>query len=245
MNDARPDASARGAADAFAHRLTETLTAFVGNPVPVESQELGSKLSIRPEHGPVRLSIGDVALLSLDILYRCRWNEQEKYLSTVESWVKVFPGPGTRGEPLFRYEYDRETVPGLPSAHLQIHAHRDSFTHIMALAGAAGAKRRSPDPRGGTDAARLSNIHFPLGGDRFRPCLEDVLQMLKAEFDVATGPTWEATLRRRRLDYRLTQLRATVDDHPETAALEIERLGFHVTRPDPPISPRIDRISAF
>jgi hypothetical protein len=42
----------------------------------------------------------------------------------------------------------------------------------------------------------MSDLHFPVGGSRFRPSLEDVLDMLVRELGVDHEPGWRDALAR-------------------------------------------------
>ncbi|MGL5829053.1 MAG: hypothetical protein ACRC0L_05725, partial [Angustibacter sp.] len=97
---------------------------------------------------------------------------------------------------MFRYEFVRDLKGELPSAHLQIHAHRSQVGFAMGMAAQRRAARRGSTGRGMTEEAELKRIHFPLGGSRFRPCLEDVLEMLVTEFDIDRTDAWEEALAR-------------------------------------------------
>lgn len=75
---------------------------------------------------------------------------------------------------------------------------------------------------------RPSQLHLPLGGPRFRPALEDVLEMLVVEFAIDRSAEWRSSLREGRSLWRDTQLRAAVADNPEAAVEALTELGFSV-----------------
>jgi hypothetical protein len=68
----------------------------------------------------------------------------------------------------------------------------------------------------------MESLHLPVGGDRFRPCLEDVIEFLVVEcrFDCQVG--WRTVLEAGRERWRRMQTR--------TAALRA--LGYAVAAPD-------------
>lgn len=68
-------------------------------------------------------------------------------------------------------------------------------------------------------------------GIAFRPCLEDVLQMLILEFGLDTKPDWLAAVEKGRARWRDIQLRAAVRDAPESAAEDLRGLGYEVIPP--------------
>jgi hypothetical protein len=134
---------------------------------------------------------------------------------------------------LFRFEFVRSAPPTVPTSHIQVHAHRDAIAYVMTRCGTVGrrAKRRSREMASGTAIPRLADLHFPTGGNRFRPCLEDVLQMLILELGVDAEDGWQEALAKGRQQWRLNQIGASVRDSPETAARVLRELGYDVSPP--------------
>lgn len=94
--------------------------------------------------------------------------------------------------------------------------------------GSRRARRRSV-----ADAVpHLSALHFPLGGARFRPAIEDVLQMVIEEFGVDHAAGWRGVLERAREDWRVLQLKSAVRDDLESAAEVLRDHGYSVQRSD-------------
>lgn len=229
MNPASsPPEDLEAQAQGFAQRLSELVSAFLGRPLPFEATQLDDKFSVKPSE-VIPVTVGGRGLLSVDAWFRCTWDHAGRYLRVDESSIKVHGGPKASGDPIFRYEYERGTSEDLPDAHLHVHAHRDHLVMAMALAGEAGARRRSTSDimRG----ARMATLHFPVGGSRFRPCLEDVLQMLSSEFGAECGDDWAATLARSRDEYRRNQLAAATRDCPSEAARTLRAMGYEVHPP--------------
>lgn len=81
-------------------------------------------------------------------------------------------------------------------------------------------------------------IHFPLAGARFRPCLEDVIELLINEFGVNAQPGWQNAIRCGRIAWRHIQLAAAVRDDPETARSALQEL----TQDAPTAEDRLARI---
>jgi hypothetical protein len=133
-------------------------------------------------------------------------------------------------QPLFRYEFDRAAYETVPTAHLQIHAHRDAFTWVMTRAGRRSkrARARAAETQ---KTPSMHEIHFPLGGRRFRPALEDVLQMLVEEFGIDAVDDWRELLADGREHWRRQQVRASIRDAPDDAAAALEMLGYKVSPP--------------
>lgn len=235
-----------GQAQAFARRISDSVSAFVGSPIPFSATASGSKFVVTDDQGGVVLQLGGAARLALEVNYRCELDSSGTYLKVLTSRVAIYAGARAKGDPLFRYEYVYNQVTGLPAAHLHLHAHRDQFTQVMTMASQQGARRREPKPGAEFEAARLANVHFPLGGHRFRPCLEDILRMLAEEFGVHTGSTWEQAERAARLEWRRQQSASVVRDCPSEATRVLRELGYVVQDPaEGPVVDNLERLLAL
>src|SRR5699024_12000607 len=78
---------------------------------------------------------------------------------------------------------------------------------------------------------RSGDLHFPLGGARFRPALEDVLQFLIAQLGVRAEEHWRDAARESRRTWRGRQLASAVRDNPAGAASALSALGYVVRPP--------------
>lgn len=203
----------------FTAQLADTVSRFLGRDCAFSCSALESgRFNVSDGGTGVVLLIEDTALLTLTIDINCFWDSRETYLAVETSSFKVFAGRQA-GEPLFHYDYLRQpTSPDIPCAHLQVAAHRDEFTYAMAYGGTASrrARKRGEQPPG--KAPRISAVHFPLGGPRFRPCLEDVLAMIREEFGIDTAADWKTVINEGRAAWRRMQVAAAVRDCPEEAA---------------------------
>ncbi|MBU5422211.1 hypothetical protein KQI48_06000 [Cellulomonas hominis] len=119
----------------------------------------------------------------------------------------------------------------IPAAHLNVHGHRDELVFAMMAAGARlRGRARASDVRRGR-VPRVATLHFPLGGHRFRPAFEDVLEMLVREFGLDTRDGWREALDASRRRSREVQLRAAVREDPASAAAVLGDLGWSVVAP--------------
>lgn len=118
---------------------------------------------------------------------------------------------------MLRIEYDRDAV-SKPEAHVHLHAESVELGWRYGTAG-------RPLPR-------LAEIHFPVGGRRFRPTIEELLLFLDRE---KLFNDWRRSWRRVLLDslgdWEARQARATVRRHQEAAISELEALGYTITPP--------------
>lgn len=118
--------------------------------------------------------------------------------------------------PIVRYEFDRHprTTPG---AHL--HVHSDSVPLALSL---------ERNGRGATGFEQ-SKIHFPLGGHRFRVCLEDVIQLAVDELGFVARDSWQEHVANGRAKFRQKQAATVIRHHHELAAATLRELGYSVS----------------
>lgn len=224
----------------FAEDLTRTVQSVVPDCDPFTAVITDRLVSVRqsPREG-VTLRVDGKPLLQLKATFRCGMDRDGDYLAIEKSGFEVLPHSGR--QPIFRYEYVRDNRDA-PVSHAHLHAHRDAFTYLMAKAGVSTkrAKRRAT-----TDGIpQIQDLHFPLGGHRFRPCLEDVLETLIEEFGVDQEPGTMDALRAGREAWRRTQTKSVVRDDPASAIDVLRNLGYEVEwasdEPEPPV--RRDRL---
>ncbi|GAA2004197.1 hypothetical protein [Brevibacterium samyangense] len=229
----------------FADDLTDTVRAVVDDAAPFVATKVSgvARVSVRqsPSEG-IPLKVNGDPLLTLLVSYECCLDGAEQYLAVEKSEVRVFAGAKTSREPLFRYEYDRKAT-RVPAAHIQIHAHRDAFTATMIRAGMStprGTRRARSN-----EVPSVSELHFPVGGHRFRPGLEDVLEMLIDEFGIDGASEARKALRAKRVEWRRKQTRSAVRDDPESAVEVLRSLGYSVsfTGDGPLPEPNLHRLS--
>ena len=227
-------------AQRFAADLTATVQAVVGGHVEafgaraLHRQGL-DHVSVRQEpRTGIPLTVDGAPLLNLTAEYYCVWDSPGQYLAVDESAVKVYAGAKAAGEPLFRYEYLRAATGDVPGAHVQIHGHRDALTFVMTRAGLGSPRGQRLAGRVAQGAAvpQMSDLHFPVGGSRFRPSLEDVLDMLVRELGVDHEKGWREALAVGRERWRRMQIRAVVRDAPGEAVAALQQLGYEVRLPD-------------
>lgn len=138
----------------------------------------------------------------MELSYRLCLDPEGEYLTVVSSYVGLYANDQARSL-LCHVDYERNKPHGYPEAHLQVEAES-----------AALAAWRLTD---GTTDRVLRDLHFPVGGRRYRPALEDVIEFLIAEKLAAPRKGWEAVLNSSRDDFRRRQLRAAIRRDLETA----------------------------
>lgn len=191
----------------------------------------------------ITLCVDRVPILYLGVSFRCTWSADRSFLAIEESTFDLSTKDSP--EPLLRYDFLRAPSGHIPGAHINVHAHRDEMVFAMVAAGSqdrALLRQRAMDSG---KMPRLANLHLPVGGHRFRPSLEDILEFAIAEFGIDCLPTFRTALDDGRARYRRRQLMAAVADDPESAAEELRRIGYSVIGSDAPRPPRADRIRAW
>lgn len=194
----------------------------------------------------IPLTINDQHRLNLRVKYHCCWDARSRFLAVEKSFYHVYvkPSGGREPEVLYRVEYLRQVKPSVPASHMQIHAHRDEFTFFLIHADRK-SRAAERDKRG--KIPRIADFHFPTGGHRFRPCLEDVLENLIVEFGVKPRDGWRAAVNAGREDFRIRQLKTVVRDRPQEAAEALRGLGYTVEPPEEghPPRPEPDKFLAY
>lgn len=244
----RLDALERRAAE-FADELTATVESVLPKTdgrfkVLATSTAGRERVTLRQERrAGFSLTVGDEPLLRLVVNYRLSWNGSQQYLAVEKSEFKIFAEGST--VPLLRFDYLRDPSPMVPSAHVNVHAHRDEVVYAMMRAGDHG---RGPDRARAVAEGRVPafrELHIPLGGHRFRPCLEDVLQMLLVEFGLDRKPGWQRALQAGRRRYRTQQLRVAATDDLTAIVDLLREMDFRVISPATMPEPRVDRLTAY
>ncbi|MDY5147642.1 hypothetical protein R6G73_01915 [Actinotignum sanguinis] len=102
-----------------------------------------------------------------------------------------------------------------------MHAHRDEWTHALLLGGhhSRRSRRRTKNE---ARTPRISDVHFPVGGRRFRPCLEEILLFVIDEFGVQCTPQARAALQQGMQKWEEIQLKAVVRDNRASVLQALE-----------------------
>lgn len=161
----------------------------------------------------IDLTVDSKPVLGLAFSFSCTRSPQG-FLTVEDSSIILSPSQeAASSEPFFHYDYVRDHRGDIPAAHINIHASNDSLTRVMLQCGLKKrGKRRRKDFVDRGVFPTVSTLHFPLGGNLFRPSLEDVLEMAVYEFGIDTRDDWHEALVASRLAYRTIQYRALVRD---------------------------------
>jgi hypothetical protein len=114
---------------------------------------------------------------------------------------------------LVRYDYERDNADDYPSAHLQVCATSEAWEEVTRSYGAKGRE--------------LEQLHHPVGGRRYRPTLEDLIEFLVTGQLAEKRRGWEKHIQRGRAGFENRQLMAAVRRNPG-AAIAILRDEGHI-----------------
>jgi hypothetical protein len=138
----------------------------------------------------------------LSLSFRLTADVDRRYLMVESSFMGLFVDAQLE-EPVLHYDYERDKGDGYPEAHLQVCASSEPWDALCAAT------------RG--DERPLARLHLPVGGRRFRPTLEDLIDFLLAEQIADAHTTAVSAVEEGRERFRKLQLRAAVRRDPETA----------------------------
>ncbi len=205
----------RESAGSFAAEIQALLDGVLPGERSVNVEKQGQRFMVNTRPAWLPLMVKNQCLAELELWIACCADSSGGYLAVQES---AFSLRSTLDrEPLVRLEYDRSARTA-PAAHWQLHAERGAFSHLL-----AHAEAKSPHS--------LSSLHLPVGGARYRPCLEDFLQFLICECGVDRKDDWKGVIENGRQRWRLRQISTLVRDAPAEAARVLKELGYQIELP--------------
>lgn len=214
------------AARDFAQELQDLLSSVlpISDGVPLGDRQVqvlfsDGRYAIRvgtAAHGKIVLTKNGKGVGYLRVLFQCTSDTTQTYLAVHKSTFELLGGFDKT--PIARLDFIRDAYT-VPAAHWNIHAERGTVSHLLG--------RMNPEHSG-----VLSGLHFPVGGARMRPCLEDFLQFLLQEFRIDVLREAPAVLAEGRERWRRRQIGALVRDAPEEAVRVLTELGYDVIPPE-------------
>ncbi|MFT4215181.1 MAG: hypothetical protein QM622_10465 [Microbacterium sp.] len=212
----------------FARELGETLAATLPQApsVDVQAVEGAGTFIVQPSHpdgsvARVPLFVNGSKLAELSIVMYLDMDWTGAFLKNVRTDCAAYSVLDR--QPLFRMDY-RADMQTAPIAHWQFHAERGALTHLLSMA-------QAHRPKSVESPHLLSRLHFPVGGERFRPCIEDVIQFLIEECGVDSVQGWHKVVQAGRERWHRIQLRTVVRDLQQEAADILAREGWTVLPP--------------
>jgi hypothetical protein len=167
---------------------------------------------------PVWLLKDGEHVADLDLSFKCALDGSRGYLAVRKSSFQLRSVRPKEGLPLLRLDFDHK-MHSAPVAHWNVHGERGATSVLLS--------RCNPGHVG-----LLSQVHLPVGGVRYRPCLEDFLELLIVEFNFDVNTGWKAAVVAGREKWRMLQLRTAVRDSPADVAEVLRGLGYNVVAPD-------------
>ncbi|MBE7365681.1 hypothetical protein INS43_10950 [Corynebacterium aurimucosum] len=160
----------------------------------------------------------------LEASYSMCENSSGKHLAVAASSFKICYRQSKKQPPIVRFEYERDAQ-NKPVSHF--HFHSDSVALGLLLA-STGQKDK---------AFQQQNIHFPMGGHRFRVCLEDVVELVIREFGIEALEGWELHVLAGRERFRESQKKAIIRANAPLAIEVLRELGYAVPEIGPNSGP--------
>ncbi|MEU8832379.1 hypothetical protein [Streptomyces sp900116325] len=162
---------------------------------------IGSGLSksnpTQPTGFPLRVD-GKRPRAWMNLSFQVRMDDELTYLTIHSSYCGIFADEELENC-LCHFDFEREKE-RYTSAHLQVHGHSPALALLN---------------RGNDSKRTLDKLHFPVGGKRFRPSLEDIIEFLIAERLVDAKAGYEEVLELGRERFQVKQLRAAMRRRPE------------------------------
>jgi hypothetical protein len=203
----------------FTNDLSDLLNATVCNGPRLKSlvfpdyTVVGYKIdqfNVRGEGVPLR--VRRTPKFYLGVSLRLQPDREGEHLMVHSSALVLATEPViTNDNILLHYDYQRDKDDGYSEAHLHICATSDAWEEA--------GRRHDGDVR------LLHKLHLPVGGRRFRPTLEDIIEFLVVEELVEARAKWAEALDDSRENFREKQLRAAIRRRPDVALDQLRRDG--------------------
>lgn len=208
----------------FAQEVQDLLDSILPCPETVSPEDrqvqvpfIDGRYSVRvaADHGKIVLTKDKVHVGHLRVTFQCTSDTAQTYLAVHKSTFELL-GFSDR-QPIARLDFVRDAHTA-PAAHWNIHAERGTVSRLLG--------RTNP-----AHAGVLSALHFPVGGARMRPCLEDFLYFVILEFQIDVFSDALAVLAEGRERWRRRQVGTLVRDVPDEAVRVLRELGYGVSVP--------------
>lgn len=174
-----------------------------------------NKLDLTGE--PIPLTIGRApATLHLSVLHKFGLDSTGRFLMNIASTYSLeVAGPE---QTVLTWDYVREPPNEYPPAHMHMYGESEV---LRAMFDACGVKPER----------QTRDLHIPVGGKRYRPALEDIVEFVIRERLVKAHSGWEKKLTKARDAYRRRQLKAAVVADQVAAAEALGDEGWTLQPP--------------
>lgn len=177
-----------------------------------------TKKDFKPKLIPLTLGARK-AHASLMVAYVLVLDPEGEYLSVSKSQFGLYldEHPSEKPELLAHWDYERQPTHGYPAAHVQVNGEASHFDRLCDLARERLGRDCPPRPMG--------HLHLPVGGRRYRPSLEDVIEFLILENLVDCRAGWKEVIETHREIWEARQLQAAVRRLPQLAIDQLRADG--------------------
>lgn len=215
-----PPADLATQARGFAQKVTDLLNATITDGVTfsaVIGRRSGTlvlgrgvtKTHLDPQAAPLTLGPRDPSAW-LWVAFILGPDPEGEYLTVFKSGFALY-ADSDRERMLLHYDYEREPAHSYPPAHVQVHGTADDLSAL--------SERRSGRRK------ELKDFNFPVGGRRYRPSIEDVVEFLVTEDLADARPEWRDAITDSRRRWEDRQLRAAVRRNPGAVLDQLRRDG--------------------
>lgn len=161
---------------------------------------------------------GSRPLIFLYLVHTYELDPEGVYLTMSASTMSLYTSPQMGDEELVvAIDYVREPVNRYPCSHLHVAGERDDLDGLYL----GTERKRRP----------LRDLHLPVGGKRFRPTLEDLIDFMVTEEMVIPRPQWRSVVELHRAEWESTQAKAAVRRCQDDAARALREAGWIVRPP--------------
>ena len=167
---------------------------------------------------PITVRKSNSDRLNLECRYRLCTNSSGQHLAVEASTFAIRFKSAKSFVPIVRFEYDRDAR-SKPASHFHFHADSTPLGMVLARAGKYD------------NAIHQENLHFPMGSERFRVCLEDVVELLIGEFNAEPVDGWRDILEQRRDSFHRIQVETIINKNIDVAVRILTERGFRVGQP--------------
>jgi hypothetical protein len=197
-------------------RLTPVVSTYsrqrtvIGYGITKDNQDLTNGIPVTVGKSPAHFHVGLSVHLGPDDITKHLMVTQSVFILAIAEDV------GDDRNVLLHYDYEREKKDNYPEAHLQVCATSPAWEE-------AGHRIDGRD-------RLLDRLHLPVGGRRYRPTLEDLIEFLVREkLADCHDDTCDEILEESRRSFHEKQLRAAIRRNPQVAIAQLENQGFIVS----------------
>lgn len=149
-------------------------------------------------------------------------DHEQRFLATSTSTMSIYSSEAMASHELVvGVDYTRNRKNQFPACHLHVAGERGDLDQIYI----------QPADEHGRKSRQLRDLHLPVGGRRFRPTLEDLIEFMVSERMVEPRAGWDTVVNEHRDRWEDLQTSASARRRPEAAATALQDAGWTVHPP--------------